>query len=101
MTQKTSGRREGSAQDFPATTVNSDTQSNSDSEPGQEASNNTRYGDQPYVLELLRRHQRGEFKPSVAYDIAVLHDDWCPVFSGGLCTCSPDVVAVPLRKGTP
>jgi hypothetical protein len=29
--------------------------------------------------------------PGTLVHIAVMHDDWCAIFKGGVCNCDPDV----------
>lgn len=46
--------------------------------------------------EYLKRLKAAQFKGildkgSVSH-AAVIHDDWCGIFSGGECNCDPDIL---------
>lgn len=52
--------------------------------------------DQPFVADLLKRMVALQGKPGVQLHV-VEHSDWCGIWTGGLCCCSP-VVRSPNRK---
>jgi len=45
-----------------------------------------------YLAELLKM----DFPPGAAYQVTVLHDDWCAFFTGRACNCSPEIVPLEL-----
>jgi hypothetical protein len=60
-----------------------------------------RFGNSPggnYESKLGRyirgAQTRGEIKEAGVFHVDVLHDNWCGIFSGRSCNCSPQV-----RKG--
>ncbi len=41
------------------------------------------------VMEALARS--GVPRPGTVTPVVVAHDDWCPIFEGRACSCSPEV----------
>lgn len=39
-------------------------------------------------------------RPGVASLTTIAHDDWCRIFKGGECNCSPDVTISTIKKET-
>jgi hypothetical protein len=47
--------------------------------------------EEPRYLAALRRTLAGLQLPPGYHDVKVLHDSWCRIFQGGVCTCNPEV----------
>ena len=43
-----------------------------------------------YLGELIKLKNR--IPPGSIISVTVLHDDWCAVFGGGVCDCSPEII---------
>ena len=52
-----------------------------------------------HAEQLAALHKMGAFERGKVYDVAVLHDDWCPKLSGGTCACQPDLRICPVKDG--
>ncbi len=44
-----------------------------------------------YFPKLERLANTGSFPPGTITNVYVRHDDWCAIFDGGVCNCTPDI----------
>jgi hypothetical protein len=47
-----------------------------------------------YQVKLLHLYRSGKLAgltPGKLAHVDIYHDDWCNVFSGGVCNCNPDI----------
>lgn len=46
-----------------------------------------------YQVKFTQMLSDGElvFAPGAANEIDVFHDDWCAIYTGGLCNCDPEI----------
>jgi hypothetical protein len=49
------------------------------------------YMRQPHIADLAAEADAGMFQPGTVTTQRVLHDDWCPIFTCGICRCIPDI----------
>ena len=57
----------------------------------------------PNYLRILEEHLRNvEFAAGI-HHVEIFHDDWCAVFEGDTCNCTPEVASGPMidAKYTP
>lgn len=63
----------------------------SDREAGGNPANN-------YMKKLEMMLEAGACKPGQMAQADIYHESDCPVFSGGLCTCNPEITIKPLTR---
>jgi len=52
-----------------------------------------------YVRELLKLYDAGKFPsiPGELVHVNCIHDDWCPIYRGHLCSCNVEVEIISNR----
>jgi hypothetical protein len=54
--------------------------------------------DRQRLLAMLAGGKLGPARPGQVIGVKVYHDNWCAIFRGGQCNCSPEIKPV-YRRG--
>ena len=50
-----------------------------------------------YMKKIAMMQEAGQLgKPGALEEVTIMHDEECPIFSGGFCSCNPDITVKPL-----